>query len=315
MLLLLSGKKIACFAPADFTDPQAESLDEFCWNRGTWTSRQGSTPTPTFGLYRQPHRYFAFYLPLQAALCLLPLIIWNVRTKSAVMASLRGTEEFCESLIDMCATSHEDRDHGDSTSSGNAIENLKESVKRKLHHFHELTMSSASEIDLSGNLFKRMLLELVVFGVALFLQFQLYDTGGEKSFSCVLPEIHPEEAMCTIPILDLLDFIWSLNVGGLTLALVMCVYSLYKEASLYYGAYQPLFINDFPYGEEDDFNENVIWDNNSTKHSYELLTMIMMENNSIMTKVYVLNALKPTSTAEEAEVSDLCAADDSEKPE
>ncbi len=93
------------------------------------------------------------------------------------------------------------------------------------------------------------------------------------------------------------------------------MYSLYKETSLYYGPYQPLFINDFPYGEEDNFNENVIWDNNSTKHSYELLTMIMMENNSIMTKVYVLNALKPTSTAAEAEVSELCAADDSEKPE
>ncbi len=68
---------------------------------------------------------------------------------------------------------------------------------------------------------------------------------------------------------------------------------IYNDLRAHFGEYQPLFINDLPYGEHDDFNENVQWESNFTKHSYELLTLIFEENSTIMTKVYVLNAMKP----------------------
>ena len=68
---------------------------------------------------------------------------------------------------------------------------------------------------------------------------------------------------------------------------------IYNDLRAHFGEYQPLFINDLPYGEYDDFNENVQWESNFTKHSYKLLTLIFEENSTIMTKVYVLNAMKP----------------------
>ena len=54
-----------------------------------------------------------------------------------------------------------------------------------------------------------------------------------------------------------------------------------------------MFYNNLPYGDTDDFNERVKWDDVWTKDSYRLLTRIFMENNSIMTKAYVLMAIKP----------------------
>ena len=55
-----------------------------------------------------------------------------------------------------------------------------------------------------------------------------------------------------------------------------------------------MFYNELPYGADDDFNEHVQWDSHFTKQSYELLTRIFEENNSIMTKAYVLTAMHPT---------------------
>ena len=100
--------------------------------------------------------------------------------------------------------------------------------------------------------------------------------------------------MCTVPVLDLLDVIWLLNVGTLVIAIVIMLVFVQGEIRAYFGSYQPMFINDLPFGDQDDFNEHVQWDSNFTKHSYELLTMIYEENATIMTQVYVLNALKPT---------------------
>lgn len=59
---------------------------------------------------------------------------------------------------------------------------------------------------------------------------------------------------------------------------------------------QPMFYNNLPYGDTDDFNERVHWDDVWTKNSYRLLTRIFLENNSIMTKAYVLMAIKPEET-------------------
>ncbi len=44
-------------------------------------------------------RYYAFYLAIQAMLCMSPIITWNVMLKSKLLAILRGTEEFLENLI------------------------------------------------------------------------------------------------------------------------------------------------------------------------------------------------------------------------
>ncbi len=101
--------------------------------------------------------------------------------------------------------------------------------------------------------------------------------------------------MCTVPILDLLDVIWSVNVTTLLIAIALLCTFIYNEVTAHFGDYQPLFINDLPYGDRDDFNENVQWDSNFTKHSYELLTLIFEENAAIMTKAYVLNAMKPNT--------------------
>ena len=62
---------------------------------------------------------------------------------------------------------------------------------------------------------------------------------------------------------------------------------------MHFSDYQPMFYNNLPYGSTDDFNEKVVWDSKWTKDSYRLLTRIFLENNSIMTKAYVLMAIKP----------------------
>ena len=53
-----------------------------------------------------------------------------------------------------------------------------------------------------------------------------------------------------------------------------------------------MFYNSLPYGDSDSFNEKVTWDSPWTKASYLMMTKIFLENNSIMTKAYVLQALK-----------------------
>lgn len=72
-----------------------------------------------------------------------------------------------------------------------------------------------------------------------------------------------------------------------------------------------MFYNNLPYGNTDDFNERIAWGDPWTKDSYRLLTRIFMENNSIMTKAYVLMAIKPEEN-EKVDCGKLKSADELE---
>ena len=213
-----------------------------------------------------------------------PIILWNVTTKSRLLAVLRGTEEFLEDLVDLIMKGREDTQPAA----------LAEKVKGQLHQFHEICLSAARDSNLSIIMIGRQFWELSLFLMLLFMQILIYDFQSRKAFSCTVQELSSEDIMCTVPVLDLLDVIWLLNVGTLVIAIVIMLVFVQGEIRAYFGSYQPMFINDLPFGDQDDFNEHVQWDSNFTKHSYELLTMIYEENATIMTQVYVLNALKPT---------------------
>ena len=295
-----AGQKIACFAPENFTDGQAGALNEYCWNSGFWI---GPGVPHVKSLFTQPHRYYAFYLAVQAVFCMSPIILWNVATKSRLLAVLRGTEEFLEDLVKLIMDGRDDMDPAD----------LAEKVKGQLRQFHQIGYGAARASNLSAVLIARQCWELVLFCSLLLLQFLIYDFQSDKSFSCQVTELSPESIMCTVPVLDLLDFIWSLNVGALTIAIFIMAILIHGEIRSHFGKYQPMFINDLPYGDQDDFNEKVQWESNFTKHSYELLTLIYEENSTIMTQVYVLQALKPS--VPEVDSSDSEYESETDEPE
>ncbi len=277
-----SGDKIACFAPENFTDGQVGAVNEYCWNNGYWV---GPDVQPVKALYTQPHRFYAFYLAVQAIVCLSPTILWNILTKSRLLAVLRGTEEFLENLVESIEQgTEEDTDP----------EELEEKVKGQLRQFHNICMNASKESNLSYILIGRQLLELFLYLMFLGLQLLVFDYNNpQRIYHCVIAQLTLQPIMCTVPVLDLLDFIWLLTIITLVIALIIVFFFIQGEVRAYFGLYLPLFFEDLPYGDETDFHENVVWENNAIKHSYELLTMIYEENATIMTKVYVLNAMKP----------------------
>lgn len=279
-----SGAKIACFAPENFTDPQAEALNEHCWNNGLWV---GDDTPLTKSLYTQPHRFYPLYLPLQAIIIMSPIVFWNMRVKSHLIAALRGSEEFLENLLDMVTKDDEMEE----------VEKRSKAVDM-IKTFHETCLNAARLSDLAKRLTQRVVLELVLTTGSLYMQFTIYN-HQIKDYKCFIPELYPDEIMCTVPILDMLDMIWSIVVSTLFVAILI---NLYVSMILYYTRYsdfQPMFFNNLPYGDTDDFNERIVWDDHWVKESYILLLKIFGENNPIMTKAYVLRALKPKSYSRE----------------
>lgn len=284
------GEKIACFPPENFTDSQAGALSEHCWNNGFWV---GPEVPHVKSLYTQPHRYYAFYLAVQSVICMSPIILWNVATKSHLLAVLRGTEEFMEDLVKLITS-------GRHTEKPKILE---AKVIEQLHQFHDICLHAANDSNLSFWLICRQVLELGLFGALFRLQYAIYDIYSDKSFYCTVPSLTDEEVLCSVPVVDLLDFIWLINVTCLVISFSLVVVFVQDEIRTHFGRFQPRFINEMPYGEVDNFNERVKWENNFTKHSYELLTQIYKENSTIMTQAYVLKALKPMTESSESEES------------
>ena len=204
--------------------------------------------------------------------------MWNVLTKSQLLAILRGTEEFLEELQE-CVKEH-----------------TKESAKRGkalLKQFHKTLTIAAQETNLSFIVIFRLIFEFCLTLGAIFMQYFVYNTN-KKSYYCNVKELSDEEIVCTVPVLDLLDGIWSINVAALIIALTLVIFSIYSCTKRYFSEYQPLFFNELPFGEDIDFSKTIVeWDSHFTKHSYELIAAILSENNSIVTKVYCIRSLAP----------------------
>ena len=278
MFSRFSGEKIACFAPANFTESQAEALKEYCWNNGFWV-RPGSEPEKS--LLTQPHRYFPLYLPIQAVIFLSTVIFWNIMTKSRLLAILRGTEAFLDDLQEVVNRKDEEDD-----------EKIEHQAVTLIRQFHETCQAAARDSMLSVVIIVRLVAEGLIVGTAIAVQFMIYD-NGEKNYQCSIPRLAPAPIMCTVPILDLLDFVWSVNVGALLLSSMITVFLIVKIIRMYRQEYQPYFYNNLPYGDEDNFNENVQWGSSWVKVSYRLLIQIFTENNPIMTRAYKLLAMQP----------------------
>ncbi|ELT93681.1 hypothetical protein CAPTEDRAFT_226332 [Capitella teleta] len=272
------GDKIACFAPENFTEPQAESLHEYCWTNGYWISE--GTPQIK-SLYTQPHRYYPLYLPLQVIVTMSPVILWNIMTKNQLLAILRATEEFLEDLLEMVTNVDETNEKETALKAGN-----------RMRQFHNTCVTACKTCRLSRITCIRVGYEMLLNCMVLLAQFKIYD-HQDKDYHCRIPELYPDEIMCTVPTLDLLDMIWSINVTCLLISLIINVYTGVILYHVHNMEYQPMFYNNLPYGDSDSFNENVHWDDPWLKDSYVLLTRIFLENNPIMTKSYVLQAMKP----------------------
>ncbi len=253
----------------------AEALNQYCWNHGLWVDDSCSHSE---GLYTQPHRYYPLYLTLQAVLSLTPIIIWNILTKSKLLATLRGTQEFLDDLLETVGKGRE------------------EAVKKKaimlIKQFHRTCVQAAENSSLALISSIRLVYENVLFLLGIYLQFKLYNTNS-KEYHCKVPTLSADEVDCTVPILDLLDIIWSINVICLIICLILNLYLLVHAYAMHVADYQPYFYNNLPFGDEDEFNESINWGSIWTKHSYMLLIQIFMENSSIMTRFYVLLSMQP----------------------
>ncbi|CAD5118865.1 DgyrCDS7539 [Dimorphilus gyrociliatus] len=286
------GEKIACFPPENFTDSQADSVNEFCWNGGFCSSSAEELQALKQGvnvrtLFSQPHRYYPLYLPLQALVMMSPIIIWNVLTKSKLLAILRATEEFLEDLTSIV----QDKDDKDT---------IKSRATSLIKQFHNTCISASEDTQLAKILMIRIGWEFCLIVGGIFLQFKVFN-HNPKQFHCYLPMFIDEEITCTVPVLDLLDVIWSIAVACLVLALGLNLMFAYITMKMHFEMFQPLFFNSLPYGDQDDFNEDIQWSDNFIQHSYELLVMIFEENNAVMTKAFVLSAMKPPNQAVEQE--------------
>lgn len=216
-----------------------------------------------------------------------PIIIWNVLTKSKLLAILRATEEFLEDLTSI-VQDKEDKD------------TIKSRATSSIKQFHHTCVAASQDTQLAKILMIRIGWEFCLILGGIFLQFKVFN-HNPKQFHCFLPMFTSEEITCTVPVLDLLDVIWSIAVACLVLALCLNLMFAYITMKMHFEVFQPLFFNDLPYGDQDDFNEDIQWSDNFIQHSYELLVMIFEENNAIMTKAYVLSAMKPPNQALEQE--------------
>ena len=83
------------------------------------------------------------------------------------------------------------------------------------------------------------------------------------------------------------------------MATMVNIFLVGKLYDIHCSEFQPLFYNSLPYGDSDSFNEKITWDSSWSKTSYRMMTKIFLENNSIMTKAYVLQALKYVADEED----------------
>ena len=202
-------------------------------------------------------------------------------TKARLLAILRGTERFLEDLLNIV------------NSKGNVNERkLGRQAVMLIKQYHQTCLTAATDSMLAMIAFGRVISDTFLSVGAIWIQMTIYDTK-EKLYRCNLNHLWAQNIMCTVPILDLLDIVWSLNIAALLLTTMINFYLVYDFYNLYKDKYQPLFYNNLPYGDYDDFNENVIWEDQWTKVSYRLLLDIFEENNPIMTRVYSLIAMQP----------------------
>ena len=276
-----AGQKIACFAPESFSDTQAEALSEHCWNNGYWVS-EGVPLKKT--LYTQPHRFYPLYLPLQAIVMMIPIVFWNVNMKSILLSVLRGTEEFLENLVELLGKNEETE-----------AEEIGAKVREHIRQFHTTMLSSARTSHLSLTVIMRVFLEMGLGLFILVLQFFIFN-HRDKEYVCSLDlpavQLEAKSVPCTVPILDLLDLVWTINMISIITAVLLNMFMLSTMYKAHFSDYQPLFYSNLPYADGANLDINIVWDSSWTKDSYRLLTRLFQENNPIMTKAYVLNAMK-----------------------
>ncbi|CAH1796374.1 unnamed protein product [Owenia fusiformis] len=274
------GSKIACFAPESFSDSQSEALNEYCWTNGYWIANDTAMER---SLYTQPHRFYPYYLPLQAILFVIPILVWNVMTKSRLLAIIKATEQFLEDLLELLNPKQEEKETDEE------VEKMHIKVKEMIGHYHQITLEFARDSKLSVILCVRLCIELGFLLLCIGGQFFIYDHRN-KVYHCSLPSMGQDEVLCVVPVLDLLDIIWTINFGALCIALglnflfiAMTYYSIHQETVV--DLYEGLpFTFDMP---------KVQWEDIFMKHSYELMCVIFEENNNITMQAYILRTIKP----------------------
>lgn len=218
----------------------------------------------------------------QVIVTMSPVILWNIMAKNQLLAILKATDEFLEDLHEMVSNKDdlEERE-------------VSQKAQNRMRQFHNTCVTACTTSRLARIAAFRVCYEICL-DLAVFLaQFKIYD-HQDKIYYCSIPELSDEAIMCTVPTLDLLDMVWSINVTCILIALLINLYAAFLLYRVHYSNYQPKFYNNLPYGDLDDFNENVVWTDPWVKDSYLLLTKIFLENNPIMTKSYVLQAMKPS---------------------
>ena len=129
-----------------------------------------------------------------------PIILWNVMTKSKLLAVLKGTEDFLEDLIELVTK--------DDDGPGKAQKALD-----RMRQFHQTCVMACHNTELAWVGVIRVFWELFLCGALFCLQFIIYNRQ-KKAYYCTIPSMYNDPIECTVPILDLLDVVWSINVAA-----------------------------------------------------------------------------------------------------
>ncbi|CAH1796371.1 unnamed protein product [Owenia fusiformis] len=273
------GSKIACFPTPGMSKDTLEAVNVHCWVKGYYTSLDLNNTTMTSQLQQvlsQPQRFFAIYLGMQAVLCTLPLLFWNATMKSSLLGIVESTDHFLRDLTKLL------------TDESQKLAAIKDKCSDRIKMYYEVAMDFAKNSSITSRFFIRMLLEFIIFGALILLQFYIYDYKPGKNYYCIMPDGQVSDAHCTVAMLDLLDKIWYANIGALGLAgLIDCLYLIGAAINMCSDSAREFF-SELPF--EPSLPQLTRWNTCTQMFSFKMLVLLFRENNAVMSQLYVLKS-------------------------
>lgn len=293
----IAGRRIHCFSAKDFAQPPA-AIGEYCWNHGAFAKNVTGSDIVISHQSWLLQTYLFFYI--QSFLFALPHLVWNLKHKAWLIALLKGTEELANELeslwlkyselADKAYREVEHRLDNDPVGLEEELKRAENAVKAMTRDTVQITQQQIPHYTALFRFIQFRLVydtvvlaAIVIFNLSLFKMCNKYDSSD---YYCPLP--NGEMVRCMIP---MMLFEWNssllcLLATGLTF-LVTTTHSFYLVLNFMSPTTQDCFLEKIPYAKQ---VADLTWDNNVDRKTYKLLSMLMLQNSSILRPLNFLDS-------------------------